>query len=288
MKRALLGTLSIGAIAAGLAIALQISGLLARPAAALGKAVGLSPNEAVGFGNFLFLILLSFAVAWTMLQVTGIARQAGLFVLLILELLGAAWVLRAAHVSFPPLPAILAATGATFLALGLNATRTSRQRRATARAFAGRLAQAGIDRLAESEPLNLFEPSAREASFVYCEIANEAELIEDLPPAACAQLTREFIDCARKRFLQDGGYLQAADGEGIRVLFGFPNSSSRARLRGSSRRPRFSGGVSRRRRRSTGFVRQSRSPHRDQFRDGSRGHAGGVWTPRDCDRGRAV
>ena len=120
MKRALLGTLWIGAVAAGLAIALQISGLLARPAAALGQAIGLSPNEAVGFWNFLFLILLSFTVAWTMLQVTGMARQAGLFALLILELLGAAWVLHAAHVSFPPLPAILAATGATLLALGLE------------------------------------------------------------------------------------------------------------------------------------------------------------------------
>jgi len=119
MKRALLGTLWIGAIAAGLAIALQISGLLARPAAALGKAIGLLPNEAVGFWNFLFLILLSFTVAWTMLQVTGVARRAGLFALLILELLGAAWVLHAAHVSFPPLPAILAAIGATLLALSL-------------------------------------------------------------------------------------------------------------------------------------------------------------------------
>src|SRR4029079_13388328 len=47
----------------------------------------------------------------------------------------------------------------------------------------------------------------------------------DLPPAVCAQLTREFIECARKHFLEDGGYLQAADGEGIRVLFGFPNQS---------------------------------------------------------------
>jgi class 3 adenylate cyclase len=225
MKRALLGTLSIGGVAAGLAIALQVSGLLVRPAGALGKAIGLSPHETVGFGNFFFLILLSFAVAWTMLQVTSLARQAGLFVLLILELLGAAWVLHAAHVSFPPLPAILAATGAALLALGLNATQASRQRRATVQAFAGRLAQAGIDRLTESEQINLFEPSAYEASFVYCEIANEAELIDDLPPATCAQLTREFIECARKRFLQEGGYLQAADGEGIRVLFGFPSST---------------------------------------------------------------
>ncbi len=225
MKRALLGTLWIGMAAAGLAIALQVSGLLARPAFALGRAIGLSPNETVGFGNFLFVMLLSFAVAWTMLQVTGILRQVGVFLLLILELLGAAWVLHAAHSSFQPLPAILAAVCATLLALGLNATQANRQRSATAQAFAGRLAQTGIDRLSENEPLNLFEPIAYEASFVYCEIANEAELIEDFPPAVCAQLTREFIDCARKRFLQEGGYLQATDGEGIRVLFGFPNSS---------------------------------------------------------------
>jgi len=227
MKRALFGTLWIGAVAAGLAIALQMSGLLARPAAAIGQAIGLSPNDTSGFGYLLFLILLSFAVAWTMLQVAGIGRQAGLFVLLILELFGAAWLLHAVTISFPPLPAICATVGSTVLALGLNATRAGRQRRASAQAFAGRLAQTEIDRLTESEPLNLFEPSAREASFVFCEIANEAELIDDLPPAACAQLAREFVDCARQRFLQDGGYLQAADGEGIRVLFGFPNASPR-------------------------------------------------------------
>src|SRR4029079_2060435 len=104
MKRALLGTLWIGAVAAGLAIALQISGLLLRPAAILGKAIGLSPNEPVGFWHFVFLILLSFAVVCATLQAPGMARRAGLFALLILELLGAAWVLHAAHVSFPPLP----------------------------------------------------------------------------------------------------------------------------------------------------------------------------------------
>ena len=47
----LLGTLWIGAAAAGVAIALQMSGLLARPTTALAKAIGFSPNEFVGFGN---------------------------------------------------------------------------------------------------------------------------------------------------------------------------------------------------------------------------------------------
>jgi class 3 adenylate cyclase len=225
MKRALFGTLWIGAVAAGLAIALEMSGLLARPSAAIGRALGLPPNDTAGFGYLLFLILLSFAVGWTMLAVAGIGRQLGLFVLLILELLGAAWVLDAAEISFPPLPVICAAASATGLALGLNATQASRQRLATAQAFAGRLAQPEIDRLTESEPPNLSEPSSREASFVFCEIANQAELIDDLPPATSAQLAQEFIDCARQRFLQDGGYLHAADGEGIRVLFGFPNPS---------------------------------------------------------------
>jgi len=59
------------------------------------------------------------------------------------------------------------------------------------------------------------------------EIANETDLIDELSPAACAQLTREFIDFASRDFLGAGGYLHAADGEGIRVLFGFPGKSER-------------------------------------------------------------
>ena len=38
-------------------------------------------------------------------------------------------------------------------------------------------------------------------------------------------MTREFIDYASARFLREGGYLHGADGEGVRVLFGFPNAS---------------------------------------------------------------
>ena len=154
-------------------------------------------------------------------------RRAVLVLVLVLELVGAAWLLHRFEISFSPLPAIVSVLLATALAITVTATRESRQRRATAKAFAGRLAPAAIDRLTEREPLNFFEPSAQEVSFLFCELAHEADLLDDLPPSACAQLTGQFIDCARKRFLQEGGYLQAADGEGIRVLFGFPNSSPR-------------------------------------------------------------
>ncbi len=225
MKRALLGTLWIGALAAAVAIGLQMSGLLARPATALAHAIGLSPKGAVVYENYVFVMLLSFAVAWAILQVAGWGRQLGLFSAILLELLGAAWLLQAGKISFPPLPAMVATATATLLALAVHASAPGRKRRVAARSFAGRLGQEGLDRLTESEPPDLTKPSAQEATFVFCEIANEADLIDELSPSTCAELTREFIEGASGHFLKSGGYLQAADGEGVRILFGFPNAS---------------------------------------------------------------
>jgi adenylate cyclase len=225
MKRFFLDTLWIGSVAATFAIALQMSGLLARPASWLHPLIGLPPNESAFFSYFLFIIVLSFAAAWTLLQVPRPIRRAGLVVFLVVDLLGAAWVLARYGKTFPPLPAIVATIVAALLAVVLDLTESSRQRRRTANLFAGRLAQPGLDRLTQSSGLDLSEPATRGASFIFCEIANQADLIEEFSGAVCAKLTREFTDFASERFLQEGGYLHGADGEGVRVLFGFPNAS---------------------------------------------------------------
>ncbi len=230
MKRALLATIWIGSVAAAFAVALQTSGFLARPASWLHQVIGLTPDEPVGFGNFLLVIVLGFTVAWTLLQVPEAIRRGGLVAFLVANLLGAAWVLESAGRSFPPLPAIAATIVAALLVVVLDLTRSGRQRQETASLFVGRLAQPGLDRLTESSGLNLFEPATREASFIFCEIANQADLIDELPAKVCAQLTREFTDYASERFLQEGGYLHGADGEGVRVLFGFPNASEQHAL----------------------------------------------------------
>lgn len=227
MKRTLLETLWIGAVAASVAVGLQMSGLLARPGSALARALGRVSTEPVGFGYLCFVILLSFAVAWVMLVVTGVARRAILLILLLGELIGVGWLLPSVHFSFPPLPAIIAVAVAAILVFSVGATRANRTRRAIMHGFAGRLAQDGIDRLVASDSSDFAEPRTHDASFVFCEIANEAELIEELSASSYAQLTREFVDCARESFLREGGYLHAADGEGIRILFGIPNASSR-------------------------------------------------------------
>jgi class 3 adenylate cyclase len=227
MKRALLATLWIGALAAGVAIVLEVSGLLARGDAFLARVLNLSPDEPIVFEHHLVVIALSFAVAWTMLLMTDPLRRVAVLCLIIAELIGAAWLLHLVGIFFPPLPAIVAVTVVTLLAFLLGATRSAQRQRAVARLFRGRLAPAAQERLTESETLDLSQPVAREASFLFCEIANEAGLIDELSPAACAQLTREFIDFASRDFLEAGGYLHAADGEGIRVLFGFPGKSDR-------------------------------------------------------------
>ena len=227
MKRALLGTIWISLLAAGTAIGLQLSGLLVRPKLSVAQGLGLATREFVSFGNLVLVIFLSLFTAWTMLLVEGFWRRAGIYLLLVGELVGAAWLLRRVGINFAPLPAMIAITVATLLALASSTTRSARQHRAVLRLFRPRLGPAASQRLAKSGPLDLSQPLLREATFVFCEIGNGAELIEELEPAESATLTREFIELASKYFLSAGAYLHAADGEGIRVLFGFPENSER-------------------------------------------------------------
>jgi len=226
MKRSLCATFSIGIIAAVIVIVLQKSGLLRWPEEIIARMIFRgSPNDDIGAGNYLLVAGLGFGGAWAMLAVAELPRRCGLLLLLIVELIAAAWVLAIAGVFFQPLPGILVAAVAAALAAGFSATNAGRQRRATETLFQGRLSQTAIDRLAESDAADLSEAKTHEVSFVFCEIANQADLLEELPPAACTRLTREFVDCAADLFLRENGYIHAADGEGIRVVFGFPNAN---------------------------------------------------------------
>jgi class 3 adenylate cyclase len=173
------------------------------------------------------VVALSFALAWTMLELSNFSRRVTVLLLVLAELIGAAWLFGRAGLSFSPWPAIVAVIGAAALGIITSiASRRGLHRRLALRLFGGRLGQPEQDRLTEGKAIDFSQPVARTASFVFCGIANESELIDDLSPTDCAQLTRDFIALARKHFLRAGGYLHAADGEGIRILFGFPNESA--------------------------------------------------------------
>ena len=227
MKRSLLATFSVGAIAAAIVLSLQKSGLLLWPEAIIGKMIfrGSAPNEGIGAGNYLLVAGLGFGVAWAMLSVAEVRRRCGLLLLLIAELIGAAWVLAMVGVFFQPVPGILVAVVAASLAAGVSATRAAQQRRATEALFEGCLSQSALDRLTKSDLPDFSEATIHEVSLVFGEIANQAELIDELSPTVCTKLSDEFIERARQLFLKENGYVHAADGEGIRVLFGFPNAT---------------------------------------------------------------
>ena len=227
MKRSLIATLWIGALAAAIVVVLQKSGFLLRPEAALARLFFEEepPNDGVSPGNYLLVVGMGFAVAWTMWQVTELVRRGALLVVLVAELVGAAWVLSLAHIFFQPLPGILVALIAAALAAVADVTHAGRRRHAIAGLFRGRLANGAIARLTESHMPDLSVPQTREVTFVFCEIANQTELIDEMLPADCARLTSEFIALASELFLKEGGYLHGADGEGIRVVFGFPHAA---------------------------------------------------------------
>jgi adenylate cyclase len=226
MKRSLSATFFIGAIAGGLVIALQKYGLMDRPETLLGRSILASPlpDEHLFLGNFIFVVGIGLAVAWTMLEVREAGRRVGLLLLLIVELAGASWILGLAGISFQPVPGIAVALVATLLALLFGFLAGGHRRRARARFFTGRLAEDGVARLTERGAPDLSEPRNYEVTFVYCEVGNQAVLIDEMPTADYARLSDDLIAEASGPFLREGGYLHAADGEGIRAIFGFPNA----------------------------------------------------------------
>ena len=102
---------------------------------------------------------------------------------------------------FQPLPGLLVALLATASRGGLPGSPNSAAGGARAAAvFRGRLAPAAITRLTESDLPDLSVPQTREVTVVFCEIANQADLIDELAPADCARLTNEFIAAAQRAF----------------------------------------------------------------------------------------
>ena len=226
MKRALRSTFWIGAVAIALTIALQKFGLLHRPETLIDRWIfgeDLTDNPLTN-GNYLLIVGLGFAVAWTFAEVLKFTRRVALLLLLLAELIGAAGVLALADIYFQPLPGVLVALFATILAVALGFTEAGRRRRNLVRLFSGRLAPAGISRLTDNAGRDHMAPRNHEITFVHCEIANQAQLMEQMTATAYAALMEKLTGLAREVFLREGGCLHAADGEGIRIVFGFPNS----------------------------------------------------------------
>ena len=228
MKRSLATAVVISLALTVLLVGLHAAGLLGGVEAAfLGFLGGHRPaHHTVGLlWQVLIVFALGFFVAWLALMSRRRSRIGLVTVILFFELIGLAWICALYRVAFQPLPSLLAVALA-FVAAERWAVLSRRSLAAVANAFfAGRLSNDQLHRMIEGEiPLNL-EPRAHEVTIVVCDIANKYDLAEEADPADYAQTTEAFIRRTSDLFLQEDGYILAADGEGVVAIFGYPDAN---------------------------------------------------------------
>jgi class 3 adenylate cyclase len=172
--------------------------------------------------QYVFILVGSLGVAFLTLTSARQDRIGWLVVALVIELIAVTWICSLYRVFFQPLPAIFGVVlgyAGTFAFAGI----TQRSRSVTAKSlFGDRLSKEQVHRVIAGDIP--FEPEAKTygASVIVCDVANKYDLADECPPAVFAQLTETFIRRATELFLDAGGYIHSADGEGVVALFGFP------------------------------------------------------------------
>jgi len=171
-----------------------------------------------------FILAGALGVALLTLTSTRRDRIGWLVAALVVELIAVTWICSLYRVLFQPLPVIFAVILA-YVGAFAYATFTERSRAHTAKSLFGeRLSKEQIRRVVGGDIP--FDPAAKayDATVVVCDVANKYDLADDYSPAVFAQLTETFIRRATELFLDAGGYIQSADGEGVVALFGFPET----------------------------------------------------------------
>jgi adenylate cyclase len=228
MKRPLFSALLISFVLAAVVGALHVAGVVARvetPILALFSHHRVGTRVVGMYWQFGIIFLLGLIVSWLTLTSARRRRIGLLSLILLLELVGVAWICSLYRVAFQPLPALVVVALA-FLLSERWAVLARRSRSTLAHSFFGeRLSKDQLHRVIEGEiPLET-DPKAHEVTVVVCDIANKYDLAEEADPAEFAQTTEGFIRRTTDLFLEAGGYIQAADGEGVVAIFGFPDSS---------------------------------------------------------------
>lgn len=229
MKHSLLATLIVGIFAVLTVSALQLSPPVVQfesKAADYISSYSAATHVVPKQWQYVFMSVLAFGVA--ALTVTSLRRgRIGILAAgLLIELLVVSWVCSLYRVFFQPFPSMFAVA----LAFGVADRYTAiaqRGRKVTARALFGeRLAKEQVQRVIVGDIP--FEPEAKayETTVVVCDVANKYDLAEDCEPPVFGRITESFINRATDMFLQAGAYIQAADGEGVVALFGFPEADA--------------------------------------------------------------
>jgi adenylate cyclase len=230
MKRSLFTTLIIGGAIAAIGSALHATGLLLGLETAVGGLVSdyASATRIVGEKwQYVFVSLLAFGGVWLGLSRVPRGGARLLVVFLVIELLGLSWVCSLYRVFFQPLPSVFAVVLALIATEGWTAFLRRDRSHLVRTFFANRLSKKEFSRVREGAIPFDGQPKAYEVSVVVCDVANKHGFAANSEPAIFAETMAKFIRETADGLIERGAYLQAADGEGVVAVFGFPNGNSK-------------------------------------------------------------
>jgi len=224
MKRSLVTTLVIG-----VAVAIVV-GVLHATKAIAGFEAGVTQlvsdyagaTRVVGEKwQYVLVLVTAIGVAWLSLRNFPRLRSYPLFGFLLIELLVLSWVCSLYRVFFQPIPCILAVALAAAAAEGWTAFLQRDRLYLVWTLFANRLSKKEFHRVSNGA----FDGQAQayETTVVVCDIANRHGFMNASDPAGFAETMAKFIRETAEGLIERGAYLQAADGEGVVAIFGFPN-----------------------------------------------------------------
>jgi len=181
--------------------------------------------------QYVFVLLIALGVAWLTLSSVPRWRAWLLIGLLLLELFGLAWVFSLYRVFFQPAPSVLALVFAFLAAEGWSAFLRRNRSHLIRTLFADRVSNEQFRRLSDGRISFEADPKTYDVSVVVCDIGNKLTFAEGGEPVAFTEAAAKFIRETAARLVEAGAYLQAADGEGVVGVFGFPAHDSQQAAR---------------------------------------------------------
>ncbi|MFN2622417.1 MAG: adenylate/guanylate cyclase domain-containing protein [Chthoniobacterales bacterium] len=255
MKRHIVAALVIGLIVAGLIIGLEIAGLLARPDEALSRLFPETANRLMPTVGYGLIVIVAMGVAFLTLSSSRRHKMLLIVAILLVELLGVAWVCSLYKLEFQPLPAIAAALLGFLGAIAFVwfAAYLEERRSRPPKISAGPTPrEAPISVVPDgpkavpvaapqpvAPPPVVEKPRARarrsdsfsdsgarvcEVTAVVCDLANKHDFAEECEPAVFAEITERFIAHAIQSLRAEGAYIESAGGEGVVAIFGYPEN----------------------------------------------------------------
>jgi len=225
MKRLTITTLIIGIAAALIVGALHATKVIAGFEAIAAQLVADYARATRVVGEkwqYVFVSLIALGVTWFSLSNVPRWRAWLLIGLLLMEVFGLSWVCSLYRVFFQPAPSVLALVIAFVAAEGWSAFLRRNRSHLIRTLFADRVSNDQFRRLGDGRISFDAEPKTYDVSIVVCDIGNKLTFAESGEPAAFTQGTAKFIRETAARLVEEGAYLQAADGEGVVGVFGFP------------------------------------------------------------------